>query len=260
MWIDRTDHDDLDDTLQSLPPARLREREQMVKRIVFAIADRLDREAAALPGRALLVPPSISVYLDPDENLRWINQARRWLIEGINESTAQRVRDMPGFDSGRTQIPRVELREDTTLALGAIRVEPAWGAAEEALNSANTDLTETYVYPSDDEPTIVEDSQHPLYQLEVWRSGLRCSRKPINQAQVLIGRGTCAKPVDVTLADPRVSRVHARLDRERNDYWITSFGKNRLRVHGRPLQIRHRTRIKPGEPIEICDFTLRIAA
>ena len=60
--------------------------------------------------------------------------------------------------------------------------------------------------------THVKNARTELYQLEIWRGGVRQTVVPVYQNEISIGRGSKSKPVDIPLAgDPEISRRHVTL-------------------------------------------------
>lgn len=76
----------------------------------------------------------------------------------------------------------------------------------------------------------------------------------LSKSAVTLGRGTTN---DIALADPKVSRQHARLIRDASGIRIEDLGSaNGTRVNGRPVQ---RAPLAPGDVIEMGDSRLRLA-
>jgi pSer/pThr/pTyr-binding forkhead associated (FHA) protein len=113
---------------------------------------------------------------------------------------------------------------------------------------------------SEDDSTIVRPRVSVLYNIEVWREGVRQSVTPISKPEITIGRGSRSVAVDLPIkGDPEVSRIHATLARdESGQYWLTSKGRNPTLLNGQDLPREQRVPISPDNKIEICSFTLRI--
>jgi hypothetical protein len=85
-------------------------------------------------------------------------------------------------------------------------------------------------------------------------SGARNGRGffPLNQAEFIIGRGETA---DITLADPGISRTHARVVREGDDFVVEDLGStNGTEVNG---QLVKRRRLADGDRVRIGSSTLQ---
>ncbi|MEO6587955.1 MAG: FhaA domain-containing protein, partial [Pyrinomonadaceae bacterium] len=68
-----------------------------------------------------------------------------------------------------------------------------------------------------EEMTHVNKRASELYRLEIWQNGIRQTIIPVFQNEVVIGRGSKSKPVDIPLTgDPEISRRHLVLTLERN--------------------------------------------
>ena len=64
--------------------------------------------------------------------------------------------------------------------------------------------------------TAVKKRAREFFKLEIWQNGVRQTIVPIFQNEVVIGRGSKSKPVDITLAgDPEISRRHLVLTLDR---------------------------------------------
>ena len=88
-----------------------------------------------------------------------------------------------------------------------------------------------------EEATRVQKRTTPeLYRLEIWHSGVRQNVVPIHKNEIVIGRGSKSKPVDIPLSgDPEISRRHVVLIFNGNSFWIVSEGKNALTVANKEI-------------------------
>jgi hypothetical protein len=111
-----------------------------------------------------------------------------------------------------------------------------------------------------EEMTRVASRSEELYKLEVWRNGVRQSTVPIFQKDIVIGRGSRTKPVDIPLSgDVEVSRRHLTLSTDgEGHFWATSEGKNPASFSNFELPQGQRVTVTPGVPINVCSYTLRI--
>lgn len=111
-----------------------------------------------------------------------------------------------------------------------------------------------------EEMTAVSPRTQALYFLEVWRAGVRQNLLPIFQNEVVVGRGSKSKPVDISLAgDPEVSRRHLLLILDRTgSFSVINEGRNPAMVNNIELPIGQRISVAPGQPIVICSYMLRI--
>lgn len=111
-----------------------------------------------------------------------------------------------------------------------------------------------------EEMTQVNSRRVELYKLEVWRSGVRQNVVPIYQREIVIGRGSKSKPVDIPLnGDVEVSRRHLLLGiDDGGNFWAINEGKNPASVNNFDLPAGQRFKIEPGVPINICSYMLRV--
>jgi len=112
----------------------------------------------------------------------------------------------------------------------------------------------------DEELTAVSTRRTSLYELEVWRGGVRQTVIPVFQSEVVIGRGSRSKPVDIALkGDPEVSRRHAVVILDRNGvFTVINEGRNPAMINGRELPIGQRIQLAPGQPLAICSYIIRV--
>lgn len=111
-----------------------------------------------------------------------------------------------------------------------------------------------------EEMTRVKSRMEELYKLEIWRGGVRQSVVPIYQTEVVIGRGSKSKPVDIPLSgDVEISRRHLTLVTDGNgNFWAVNEGKNPAALNNYELPAGQRVPITPGVPVNICSYMLRI--
>lgn len=111
-----------------------------------------------------------------------------------------------------------------------------------------------------EEMTRVKSRLNELYKLEIWRGGVRQNVVPIYQNEVVIGRGSKSKPVDIPLSgDVEISRRHLTLVTDGNgNFWAVNEGKNPAALNNYDLPAGQRVPITPGVPVNICSYMLRI--
>ncbi len=112
----------------------------------------------------------------------------------------------------------------------------------------------------DEEMTHVASRMTELYRLEVWRGGVRQNVVPIYQKEVVIGRGSKSKPVDIPLAgDAEISRRHLTLVTDgTGNFWAVNEGRNPAAINNYELPAGQRITITPGSALNICSYMLRI--
>lgn len=117
------------------------------------------------------------------------------------------------------------------------------------------------IAPEDgEEMTSVSPRQAELYKLEIWRGGVRQNVIPIYQKEVVIGRGSKSKPVDIPLSgDVEVSRRHLTLITDAaGNFWAVNEGKNPASINDYDLPSGQRVALTAGVPVNICSYMLRV--
>ncbi|REJ78309.1 MAG: DUF2662 domain-containing protein [Acidobacteria bacterium] len=112
----------------------------------------------------------------------------------------------------------------------------------------------------EEELTAVSTRKTSLYELEVWKGGVRQTVIPIYQSEVVIGRGSASKPVDIALkGDPEVSRRHVVLILDKlGTFTVINEGRNPAMLNSRELPIGQRITLEPGQPLSICSYMVRV--
>lgn len=78
-----------------------------------------------------------------------------------------------------------------------------------------------------------------------------------DRAQILLGR---RGGVDVLLPDPRVSLVHARIERRKGEYYLVDDGStNGTRLNGAIVPTGVRTKLGEGDRIAVGDYALTVS-
>jgi hypothetical protein len=108
--------------------------------------------------------------------------------------------------------------------------------------------------------THVQKRQTELYRLEIWRGGIRQNVVPIYQKEVVVGRGSKSKPVDISLAgDVEISRRHVILISDgTGNFWVMNEGRNPAMINNYELPSGQRVTLQPGTSLAICSYVLRI--
>ena len=108
--------------------------------------------------------------------------------------------------------------------------------------------------------THVQQRQTELYKLEIWRGGIRQNVVPIYQKEVVVGRGSKSKPVDISLAgDVEISRRHVTLFADgTGNYWVVNEGRNAAMINNYELPANQRIAFQPGTDLAVCSYVLKI--
>lgn len=129
-----------------------------------------------------------------------------------------------------------------------------------AASSANIHQAVPIPVEDREEMTHVKSRMTELYRLEIWRGGVRQNVIPVFQAEVVVGRGSRSKPVDIPLAgDVEISRRHLTLVTDgKGSFWAVNEGKNPAAINNQDLPAGQRIAITPGVPLNVCSYTLRV--
>jgi hypothetical protein len=108
--------------------------------------------------------------------------------------------------------------------------------------------------------TNVRPRAAELYKLEIWLNNVRQNVVPIFNKEIVIGRGSRSKPVDIALSgDPEISRRHAVIGTDgQGNFWIINEGRNNAMIGNYELATGQRVPLKPGVGLSICSYMLRI--
>lgn len=114
--------------------------------------------------------------------------------------------------------------------------------------------------PPAEDMTQVGRRNRELYKLEIWKNGTRINVIPITLHQIVLGRGSASKPVDVQLpGDPEISRRHIVIMADgTGQFWVTNEGRNPATVNNAELQTGLSVKIAAGTPIIVCSYVLRV--
>jgi hypothetical protein len=250
--------------------------EEFLVKVAREVEAVMQREMFTPPGGPTFIPREYIVYLSGDDDRDWQGDKRRGLEQGLFHVLSERARELSGQTQLATKSFAVELRVDGTLNKGEFRVQPVWDETESGHTMVtarpNEQLLKTSMpgvatggaapadEPTGEDSTVVRPRVTILYNVEVWRGGVRQSVVPISKPEITIGRGSRAVSVDLPIkGDAEVSRIHATLERdESGQFWFTPKGRNSTLLNGHEIPREQRTQVSPDNKIEICSFTLRI--
>ena len=108
--------------------------------------------------------------------------------------------------------------------------------------------------------TNVRKRSPELYRLEIWLNGVRQNVVPIYNREIVVGRGSKSKPVDIPLTgDPEISRRHLTVSTDGNgNYWVINEGRNPAMLNNYELPAGQRVSLSPGVSLAVCSYVLRI--
>jgi hypothetical protein len=274
-WIDGEGAEDpLMDADEQARPRRV--WEEFLVKVAREVEAVMQREMFTPPGGPTYIPREYIVYLSNDDDRDWQGDKRRGLEQGLFHVLSERARELSGMTQLATKSFAVELRVDGTLSKGEFRVQPVWDETESGHTMVTARPNEQLLKTSmpgiepdgagqtaeqpEDDSTVVRPRVTILFNVEIWRAGVRQAVVPISKPEITIGRGSRSVTVDLPLkGDPEVSRIHAVLARdEQGQYWLTPKGRNLTLLNGHELPREQRTQVSPDNKIEICSFSLRI--
>jgi len=173
-----------------------------------------------------------------------------------------RPKDMPPIKSASivTPFPITDPNLRSKTMAGVKSVPPP--RTEPFSRDPNRPIQQAVPIPSEDaeEMTHVNSRKSELYKLEIWRGGVRLTVVPVNQRDIVVGRGSKSKPVDIPLSgDVEISRRHLTLSTDGlGSYWVVNEGKNPAIVNNYELPSGQRVALTAGIPLNICSYMLRI--
>ena len=99
-----------------------------------------------------------------------------------------------------------------------------------------------------------------LYKLEIWMNNVRQNVVPIFNKEIVVGRGSRSKPVDIALSgDPEISRRHVTIGTDGNgNFWVINEGRNPAMINNTELSTGQRIAFRPGVGLNVGAYLLRI--
>jgi len=229
-------------------------RKGLVQGLYHILAER----AREIAGQKKLETKTFSLILRIDATLEKgeVNVQHSWEDSDANK-TGVLSRPKQLSDEVPPGRPSVSVANHTartgTSGINPFRSSPA-------LHADNIRQAVALPSPEDEEMTAVKSRMSQLYTLEIWRGGVRQNVLPIYQKQIVVGRGSKSKPVDIPLAgDVEVSRRHLTLATDgQGNFWAVNEGKNPAAINNYELPAGQRVALTPGVPLTICSYMLRV--
>lgn len=219
----------------------------------------LAERAREIAGKKKLETRSFVIELRIDGTLEKgdIRVQHSW--EDANNKTGVLARPKNLPDLPKPQAAQPPLQRSAAVPTSPNLVVPSSSLAPAV---ANENIQQAVPIPPEDgeEMTSVAARHAELYKLEVWRGGVRQNVIPIYQKEVVIGRGSKSKPVDIPLSgDVEVSRRHLTLITDAaGNFWAVSEGKNPASINNYELPSGQRVALAVGVPLSICSYMLRV--
>lgn len=275
--------------------------EEFIVRIARAIEEVISRELVRLPQGTILIPSEYVVFMSKEDDAEWRGVKRKALTEALYYILGRRAKELAAGKKIETKRLTIDVRVDASLEKGEIRVQHTWDDGSSGNTSvfarqrgvqviSESDIKPKTVHSApqprafEQKPTIVSETVEPtlvdsskpeeddeatrvakriteFYKLEVWWNGVRQNVLPIYQPEIIVGRGSRTKPVDVALqGDLEVSRNHLRIIYENGNFYIVAEGKNPTFVENKQIPLGQKVQIFPGMMIKVCSYLLRIQA
>jgi len=273
--------------------------EEFIVKIARAVEEVMQREMVPLPQGTTIIPTEYAIFLSDSDDKEWQGIKRKGLEQGLYHILAERAKEIAGRKKLETKSFVLELRVDGTLEKGEVRVQHSWedssnnktgvlvrpkGMSSGQLKyqpPANNQPSPRPTAPSftapqqvnqqsgqvmplppeaPEEMTNVRTRVNELYKLEIWRNGIRQNVVPIFQNEVVVGRGSKSKPVDISLAgDAEISRRHVVITTDGNGkFWVANEGRNPAMINNYDLPMGQRIPFSPGVNVVVCSYILRV--
>lgn len=260
--------------------------EEFIVKIARDVEAVMQSEMVPLPQGTTIIPTEYIIFLSDDDDKEWQGVKRRGLEQGLYHILAERAQEIAGKKKLETRSFAVELRVDGTLAEGEVRVQHSWDesssnktgvlprlkqqpepapAPPETPDFVNSGANLSGSIPATSAPgereemTQVKQRGSALYRLEVWRGDVRQDVIPVYDYEIVIGRGSKSRPVDIVLSgDPEISRRHLVLILSPDgQFFVVNEGRNPAVLKSTELPIGRRVEVAAGEPIHVCSYLLR---
>ncbi len=268
--------------------------EEFIVKIAREVEAVMQAEMLPLPQGTTIIPSEYIIFLSSDDDKEWQGVKRKGLEQGLYHILAERAKELAGKKKLETRSFIIELRIDATLGRGDVRVQHSWedananktgvlarpkpasasakpapvpqgrsGATDPNIRASTAreiDQAVPLAAEDADEMTRVKTRNAELYRLEVWRGGVRQNVIPVFQKEVVVGRGSRSKPVDIPLSgDVEISRRHVTIITDGSGgFWAVNEGKNPATVNNYELPAGQKFAFEPGVPLNICSYMLRV--
>jgi hypothetical protein len=270
--------------------------EEFIVKIAREVESVMQAEMLPLPQGTTIIPSEYIIFLSAEDDKEWQGVKRRGLEQGLYHILAERAKELAGKKKLETRSFVIELRIDATLGKGDVRVQHSWEdsnanktgvlarpkpavptsepapvkkavptdpnirvAKAPAFNNSN--IEQAVPLPEEKEDmTRVRTRSVELYRLEVWRGGVRQNVIPVFQNEIVVGRGSRSKPVDIPLSgDVEISRRHVTIITDGNgSFWAVNEGKNATTVNNYELPAGQKFAFQPGAALSVCSYMLRV--
>jgi len=254
---------------QSEPKPRSKWEDFMVA-IAREVEAVMQREMFTPPGGPTYIPREYVVFLSSDDDAEWQGEKREGLERGLHYVLGQRAAELAGATEFQTKSFAIELRTDATLEKGQFRVQPVWDASADRTTvkpRRNVAASPPPVPEDVEDATVVRPrsqpstSAAPLFSVNVDRSTPGPPSPPdvreFFKSKITIGRGSKQMAVDLRLeGDLEVSRHHATLEHQGEQFLVTCEGRNSIFVDSTEVLTGETAVVRPGQHVSICSYVL----
>ena len=271
-WIDG--EEDLDEQGEPRPRSKW---DDFLVAVAREIEASMQREMFTPPGGPTYVPREYIVFMSTADDGEWQGEKREGLERGLHHVLSERTKELAGDSDFQTRTLTVELRVDPGLEAGRFRVQHVWDTeAQKTMvkprkraEPAPADFV-TVTERLDDEATIVRPRKPaeplvPTFSVRVHRKVEGADTappdvRPFFKDEITIGRGSRQVAVDLRLeGDLEVSRQHATLAKQGDEYTVTCKGANPIIINdGREVSAGDSAPVKMGDKITVCSYELAI--
>ena len=271
-WIDG--EEDLDEQGEPRPRSKW---DDFLVAVAREIEASMQREMFTPPGGPTYVPREYIVFMSTADDGEWQGEKREGLERGLHHVLSERAKELAGDSDFQTRTLTVELRVDPGLAAGRFRVQHVWDTEAQKTMVKPRKRAEpapaefvTVTEKVDDEATIVRPRKPaeplvPFFSVQVHRKVKDADTAPPDVRQffkdeITIGRGSRQVAVDLRLeGDLEVSRQHATLAKQGDEYTVTCKGANPIGINdGREIAAGESASVKSGDRIAVCSYELII--
>ena len=271
-WIDG--EEDLDEQGEPRPRSKW---DDFLVAVAREIEASMQREMFTPPGGPTYVPREYIVFMSTADDGEWQGEKREGLERGLHHVLSERAKELAGDNDFQTRTLTVELRVDPGLEAGRFRVQHVWDTEAQKTMVKPRKRAEpapaefvTVTEKVDDEATIVRARKPaeplvPSFSVQVHRKVEGADTAPLDvrpffKDEITIGRGSRQVAVDLRLeGDLEVSRQHATLARQGDEYTVTCKGANPIGINdGREIAAGDSASVKPGDKITVCSYELTI--
>lgn len=219
----------------------------------------LAERAKELAGKKKLETKSFVIELRIDATLARgdIRVQHSWEDANANKTgVLARPKNLPAAPQPKTHVGRRDPVTDPDIR-STIRSAPAVPPAPVFSGTAGQQAVP--LAGEREEMTQVKSRHSELYRLEVWRAGVRQNVIPVYQNEIVVGRGSKSKPVDIPLSgDVEISRRHVTIITDGKNYWAVNEGKNPATINNYELPAGQKFAFEPAAELNICSYMLRI--